>query len=89
MIVLFLTILSIVAGLIALVFHIRALYYMKKYHKPDKNISNAFKIVTLLFLALSIFLVHNYTKTSRLLKLLNITLILIPITIIEFILFFI
>lgn len=98
MIVLLITFLCVFAGFISIIFHFRDLHHRKKYNIPDKtskNLASIFKIIGLIFLSLSIFLVHfnlvvdKNAKTTRTIKLIKISIILIPIAILELIISFI
>ena len=95
MLILLLTILSVLCGFFAIIMHILSIYYKNKKHKKlyDK-LSIFFRILTLIFLAISMVLVKtnlttdSYSSKTVTLKIINIIVFLIPIAIIEFLLSF-
>jgi hypothetical protein len=97
MLILVLTILSVLCGFFAIIMHILSIYYYK--NKKRKNLYNKlsifFRILTLIFLAISMVLVKinlitdPYSSKTVTLKIINIILFLIPIAIIEFLLSFV
>lgn len=98
MLILLLTILSVLCGFFAIIMHILSIYYKNK-NKKRKNLydklSNFFRILTLIFLAISMALVKTnlitdpYSSKTVNLKIINIIVFLIPIAIIEFLLSFV
>jgi cytochrome bd-type quinol oxidase subunit 2 len=95
MVILILTILSVLCGLFAIIFHILHIHKNKnKSQKIYKKISIFFRVCSLFFLGLSMLLVNlniivdNHSSKTKNLKLINILVFLIPIAIIELLLSF-
>jgi hypothetical protein len=97
MLTLILTVLSVSCGIFSIIFHVLHLQHNKKFTKPEKKynkISILFRILTLVFLVLSMIFVHlnltvdHHPIKTRGLKIVNLSLFLIPIAIIELIISF-